>query len=83
VARPASEGCPDRYRREIAALRRLESAIEIDPNLSLARSKVSKAKLRSMIDDLAELITISENPPASKMPKVSPAIRLQIGGAAK
>lgn len=42
-------------------MRRLEAAVELDPNITLARAKASKAKLRSLIDDLAELITISED----------------------
>ena len=61
MARPASEGCPSRYKKEIQALRRLEAAVELDPNVTLARAKASKTKVRSLIDDLAELITISED----------------------
>jgi len=61
MARTTSEGCPARYIKEIAALRRLETAVELDPHVSLKRAQVSKLKVRKLIDDLAELITISEN----------------------
>ena len=61
MGRSVSEGCPSRYKKEIMALRRLETAVEADPNLPAAKIKVSKVRIRAVIDDLAELVRISED----------------------
>jgi len=54
-----AEGNPDRYKKEILALRRLEKAIEHDPKISLARADASKTKVRALIHALAELVSAS------------------------
>ena len=71
MARPANQGCPTRYRKENDALRRLESAIDKDPNLTLARRGESKAKIRAVVDDLSELITISSDDGIQEVPDLA------------
>lgn len=57
MPKPINQGCSERYTKEIHALRRLESSLELDPNVSLSRQKPVKIKIRALCDELVALIS--------------------------